>query len=178
MPRRPSRGFAPIARSDARLLILGSLPGQRSLELQQYYGQPRNAFWSILGSLTGVTAAAPYPDRVAGLIAVRIAVWDVVAAAHREGSLDARIERETVRANDFAAFFERHAAIERICFNGATAQALYARHVIPRLPARVAALPFVILPSTSPAHAALRLADKQEIWRRELSRRRRRAAAR
>lgn len=178
MSRRPSRGFAPIAGADARLLILGSLPGQRSLELQQYYGQPRNAFWSILGSLTGVTADAPYPGRVAGLIAVRIAVWDVVAAAHRAGSLDARIERETVKVNDFPTFFEQHAAIERICFNGATAQALYARHVIPRLPAHLAELPFTILPSTSPAHAALRPAAKQRVWKRELSRRTPREAAR
>ncbi len=178
MPRQPSRGFAPIAGPDARLLILGSLPGQRSLELQQYYGQPRNAFWSIVGSITGVAADAPYADRVAGLVASRIAVWDVIAAAHREGSLDSRIERKTVRANDFATFFERHSTIERICFNGTTAHALYARHVIPRLPARMAALPFVVLPSTSPAHAALRPAAKQQFWQRELSRRTPRVATR
>jgi double-stranded uracil-DNA glycosylase len=178
MPRRPSRGFAPIAAADAQLLILGSLPGQRSLELQQYYGQPRNAFWSIVGTLTGVAADASYAERVAGLIASRIAVWDVVAAARREGSLDSRIERNTVRANDFAAFFKRHAGVERICFNGATAKALYARHVIPRLPAHLTALPSAVLPSTSPAHAALSAAAKQQVWLRELSRRTPRLAAR
>ena len=178
MPRQPSRGFAPIAAAGARWLILGSLPGQRSLELQQYYGQPRNAFWSILGAITGVAAEAPYAQRVAGLITSNIAVWDVVAAARREGSLDSRIERETVEPNDFVAFFERHSSIERICFNGATAQALYARHVIPRLSAHLAALPVAVLPSTSPAHAALSVAAKQRIWLREISRRTPGAAAR
>lgn len=164
MSRRRSTGFEPIAAADARLLILGSLPGQRSLELQQYYGQPRNAFWSILAVITGVAADASYEARTAGLIAARIAVWDVIAAARREGSLDSRIERESVRVNDFGSFFARHPLIERVLFNGKTAEALYRRRVLPVLAQRHRAIELLVLPSTSPANAAAPLPARRAAW--------------
>jgi hypoxanthine-DNA glycosylase len=164
MSRAPSTGFEPIAAADARLLILGSLPGQRSLELQQYYGQPRNAFWGILATVTGVAADAAYEARTAGLLAARIALWDVIAAAHREGSLDSRIERDSVRVNDFERFFARHPQIERVLFNGKTAEALYRRRVLPALSARSSALERVVLPSTSPANAAAPVAARRAAW--------------
>lgn len=166
--RVPSTGFEPIAAADARLLILGSLPGQRSLELQQYYGQPRNAFWSILAAVTGVAADAEYAARSAGLIAARIAVWDVIASANREGSLDSRIERESVRVNDFASFFRRHSCIERVLFNGKTAEALYRRHVLPVLNGRERTIELIPLPSTSPANAAAPLPARRAAWERGL----------
>ena len=168
MSRRPSTGFEPIAGADARLLILGSLPGQRSLELQQYYGQPRNAFWSILAAITGVAAEASYEARTAGLIAARVAVWDVIAAAHRQGSLDSRIERDSVQVNDFEGFFARQPLIERVLFNGKTAEALYRRHVLPALAARPKALELIVLPSTSPANAAVPLAARRTAWERAI----------
>jgi hypoxanthine-DNA glycosylase len=159
-----SQGFAPIARHDARVLVLGSLPGQRSLQLAQYYGQPQNAFWRILADLTGVPAEADYAARVAGVLEQRIAVWDVVASAVRPGSLDADIDRRSVVANDFHAFFAVHARIERICCNGATAAALYRRLVLPQLASSLQRLPLRVLPSTSPAHASLSLAAKRSQW--------------
>lgn len=164
MSRRPSTGFEPIAAADARLLILGSLPGQRSLELRQYYGQPRNAFWSILATVTGISADAPYAARTAGLIAARIAVWDVIAAAHREGSLDSRIELQSVRVNAFEDFFDRHSRIERVIFNGKTAEALYRRRVLPALTERHRAIELFVLPSTSPANAAAPLRERRAAW--------------
>ncbi len=157
-------GFAPRARADARVLILGSLPGRRSLELRQYYGAPQNAFWRILAAVTGVPAEADYEARVAGLIAQRIALWDVIASAHRAGSLDAHIDRRGLVVNDFAAFFARHRRIERICCNGAVAFSLYRRLVLPTLDAEARSLPVVVLPSTSPAHAAMQLAEKRRRW--------------
>jgi TDG/mug DNA glycosylase family protein len=153
------RGFPPIARPDARLLILGSLPGRASLAAGQYYAHPRNAFWPILGVLFGFDPAAPYEARVAALLRARVAVWDVCAAAVRPGSLDAAIAPASVRPNDFAAFFGAHRKIVRVAFNGAVAATLYRRHGLPEGGREI-----VRLPSTSPAHASLDLAAKRRAW--------------
>ena len=161
---RPSHGFAPLARADARLLILGTLPGQASLAARRYYAHPRNAFWPILSLFLGLDASAPYATRVAALLDARIAVWDVCAAAARAGSLDSALERPSVQANDFAAFFAVHRAIDRVAFNGATACALYRRHVVPILPVEFVGIEQICLPSTSPAHARMARIEKQRLW--------------
>lgn len=159
-----ARSFAPVADPQARILVLGSLPGVRSLQLQQYYGLPRNAFWRIVATVTGVPADADYRARLEGLLQRGIALWDVIASARRPGSLDSAIERDGLVVNDFAAFFAAHPRIERVCCNGATAATLYQRWVVPTLPPAFAALPLLRLPSTSPAHAALSFEAKQAHW--------------
>ncbi len=154
-----------MARSDARLLVLGSLPGAESLRQQRYYAHPRNAFWPIMAELCGFASDAPYDDRCEGLIAQGIALWDVCAAAKRAGSLDAAIEAP--RANDFAGFLTGCPGISRVCFNGRTAEALWRRLVAPGLGR--ADLALTPLPSTSPAHAGMGFKDKREAWRAALT---------
>jgi len=166
---RRSAGFAPLARRDARLLILGTLPGQASLAAQRYYAHPHNAFWPILAAQLGFDAAAPYEGRVAALLAAHIAVWDVCGAATRAGSLDSALERRSIQPNDFSAFFADHGRVARVAFNGATACNLYRRLVVPTLPPEWAALPQICLPSTSPAHARMTRAEKQRQWAATLS---------
>ena len=160
-----SHGFPPIARRDARVLVLGSLPGQESLRRRQYYAQPRNAFWAIMGELFGAGPELPYRERVARLRAAGVAVWDVCARAYRAGSLDASIVAASVEVNDFAAFFRRHRRLRLVCLNGRTAEALYRRRVLPGLGDGARALPLASLPSTSPAHAARPFAAKLAAWR-------------
>src|SRR5687768_14083293 len=96
--------FPPVERRDARLVILGSLPGRKSLALQQYYAHPQNAFWKIIAQVFAAEWPLPYTRKLKILTANRIALWDVLAAATRPGSLDSSIVRATARANDFAAF--------------------------------------------------------------------------
>lgn len=160
-----SVGFPPIARADARLLILGSLPGAESLRRRQYYAQPRNHFWRIMGTLYGASPDLPYEERAALLVANGIALWDVCAAAFRAGSLDASIEPETIEVNDFASFYAAHPRIARVCCNGTTSAELYRRRVLPTLPPPWQQLGPVRLPSTSPAHAAMSFEQKLERWR-------------
>ena len=160
-----SRGFPPIAAPDARLLILGSLPGQASLAARQYYAQPQNAFWRIMGELCGAGLDVSYDERAERLRASRVALWDVCQSAARRGSLDSAIDLATVVPNDFASFLRIHPRIEWICANGATAHRLYRRLVQPGLPADAQALPLYLLPSTSPAHASLSYAQKLQRWR-------------
>jgi hypoxanthine-DNA glycosylase len=159
-----SHGFAPVARPDARVLVLGSLPGQASLRAQQYYAQPRNDFWKIMGALVGASSERAYAERLQALKVHRIALWDVCASAQRPGSLDASIRHATVVANDFATFFRTHPKIRLICFNGRKAADLYRRFVLPGLPTPLQAVRCEALPSTSPAHAAMRFEQKLAKW--------------
>ena len=160
-----SVGFPPIARADARLLILGSLPGAESLRRRQYYAQPRNHFWRIAGELYGARPELAYEERAAALLENGVALWDVCAAAFRVGSLDASIEPATIEVNDFAAFFAAHPRIAHVACNGTTAAELYRRRVLPGLPAPWRELAPVRLPSTSPAHAAMSFEQKLARWR-------------
>ena len=159
-----SNGFPPIAERNARVLILGSLPGQTSLRLQQYYGQPQNAFWKIMGRLFDAEPGLPYSERTRRLIAHRVALWDVCAAARRPGSLDASILHSSVVPNDFAAFLASHPHIRLVCFNGAKAAELYRRTVHPHLRDTIRPIRYVALPSTSPAHASMTFEEKLARW--------------
>lgn len=169
MRQQSSRGFPPVAGEDARILVCGSLPGQTSLALRQYYGLPRNAFWQIVGEVLGFDPALDYAARTAALVARRVALWDVCEAAVRPGSLDAGIRRETIVVNDFAPFLRAHPELERLCFNGGAAFELYERRVLPGLPRELQALERIRLPSTSPAHAGMPRAEKLARWRAALS---------
>jgi len=144
------------------VLILGSMPGKASLTAQQYYAHPRNAFWRIMGDLVGAGPALSYAERLQKLGEAGVALWDVIAACERPGSLDADIVNESVRGNDFAGFFAVHRSITRVFFNGATAELYFRRHVLPGLAGW--SLPTRRLPSTSPAHATLSYEAKLAAW--------------
>lgn len=157
-------GFPPLAREDACLLILGSMPGKRSLAEQRYYAHPQNAFWKITGELFQFDAQAPYHLRTNSLKDSGVALWDVMAACSRESSLDSDIVESTIVANDFNRFFTGHPEIKAVFFNGLKAAQAYRKFVQPRLrPASV--LPTSRLPSSSPAHASMTFAKKLEAWR-------------
>lgn len=140
------------------------MPGRASLEQQQYYAQPQNAFWPIMGEICGAGPDLAYVDRLQALEEHRIALWDVLASCHRPGSLDSAIRLRDAVANDFVGFLASHVGITRICFNGAKALELYCRLVLPALVNPAHDLPRLKLPSTSPAHAGMSRADKLRAW--------------
>ncbi len=157
-------GFPPLAAPYARVLVLGTMPGARSLAEDAYYAHPRNAFWRIMGALFGFDPGLAYPARVAALTGAGVAVWDVLRACKRQGSLDTAIDEGTVVANDFAAFLAGQPGLGRIVFNGGHAARLFRRHALPGLDA--ARLPERLqLPSTSPTNARLSFAAKLDAWR-------------
>jgi len=164
----PDIGFSYIARPDARVLVLGSMPGRKSLALQQYYGHAQNSFWPIMAELFGFSAELDYETRLNCVLDQQIALWDVAHQCVRPGSLDQAIEMETVVANDFATFFVDHPDVDSIFFNGRKAQQLYQR-LIMRAEDRcqtisVPALNVHLLPSTSPAHASISRQQKLDQW--------------
>jgi double-stranded uracil-DNA glycosylase len=154
-------GLAAIAQRDARLLILGSMPGAKSLQQQQYYAHPRNAFWPLMASILGFDPELSYADRLQAMQQRHVALWDVIGYCQRQGSLDSAISAE--QANDFGLFFKQHSKINAIAFNGGKAWQSFRRHVIGKqpLPEGLQLLP---LPSTSPAHASLSFSDKLMQW--------------
>jgi hypoxanthine-DNA glycosylase len=147
-----------VAGANARVLILGSLPGVQSLRRGQYYGHPRNDFWRLAGAVIGADLAAlPYDARLAALGEARIALWDVVASAERRGSLDAAI-RDPAHA-DLAALVAALPALRAVAFNGRTAASLGRR--------QLAAVPGPVLldlPSSSPAYAGMPFETKRQRW--------------
>jgi len=158
-----SDGFPPIARADATILILGSLPGQRSIDAGQHYAHPQNVFWKIMCSHYGIDGN--YEERCARLIEHRIALWDVLASSVRPGSLDASIQTDTATVNDFAQFLVTHASIRLIAFNGQKAEQLFTKFV--RMDDENDPLQHIeskVLPSTSPAYAAMTFSGKLSAW--------------
>lgn len=157
-------GFPPLARADARVLILGSMPSRESLARQRYYAHPHNAFWPIMARLLDMTSEE-YTQRAAAVTARGIAIWDVLNTCIRTTSLDADIDDDSIVTNDFHGFLCAHPDIRRVFFNGAKAETVYRKSVLPGLAEHQAEIPLQRLPSTSPAHASMTLAQKTEAWR-------------
>lgn len=154
--------FEPVYREDAQILILGSMPGVASLAAGQYYAHPRNAFWPIMGALFDAGPELPYPERLARLLDARIALWDVIGRCQRVGSLDSAIATDSIEANDLPGLFAACPGLTHVFFNGSAAEAAFRKHIGPACTRKD--LTLVRLPSTSPAHAALGLADKLAVW--------------
>lgn len=156
-----SQGFTPVVRPDARILILGSMPGVASLKAAEYYAFPRNAFWKIMGELFAASPQLDYPSRLQKLKNNHIALWDVIGTCHRPGSLDSAISNDGMITNDFNGFFKQHGHISQVYFNGQKAADLFKLKVMPSL---IGEYSYTTLPSTSPANAAKHYADKLAAW--------------
>jgi hypoxanthine-DNA glycosylase len=157
----PSAGFPPVARGDARVLVLGSLPGARSIDEQQYYAHPQNAFWPIMHELFGI--GGDYASRCDQLRKHRVALWDVLRSSVRRGSMDADIQLGSAVANDFCGFLAEHTDIRLIAFNGKKAEQLFMRLVT--LGEMASDIVLLGLPSTSPAYASMTFSGKLAAWR-------------
>jgi hypoxanthine-DNA glycosylase len=154
----PKRSFPPIVDAQARVLILGTLPGEESLRRGEYYAHPRNLFWPIIFAVFGEPPTLTYSKRLAFLKAQGIAVWDVCEIGEREASADSTIRME--RPNAIGDLLDRHPLIRTVAFNGTGARRLHDRH-FPRRPE----LTYLSLPSTSPAHARIDFSGKLAHWR-------------
>lgn len=155
------QSFDPIARDDAKVLILGTLPGPESVRLRRYYANPANAFWSIIERLFGI-------DRSSGgrLVERGIALWDVLERAERNGSSDGSIRKRSEKVNDFEVFFREHTSIQAVFFNGRRAERYFRRLALPSLTPevrnRIRCHP--ALPSSSPANTHATREAKAKAW--------------
>jgi hypoxanthine-DNA glycosylase len=151
-------GLPPVIEPGIRLLVLGSLPGEASLTAKRYYAHPRNQFWNLMGAVIGEDLSAfDYETRLATLLKHRIGLWDVIAEAHREGSLDSRIRSHV--GNDLAGFAAGLPHLAAIAFNGGTAARLGLKELGPHAGRHAV----VRLPSSSPAYT-LPFEEKLSAW--------------
>jgi hypoxanthine-DNA glycosylase len=149
-------GLAPVIAADTRILILGSFPGAASLAAQQYYAHPRNQFWSLLSALTSEDMLAlPYAARLDLLRKHHFGLWDVLGECEREGSLDAAIRKPA--ANDFQRLRHLCPELTVVGFNGQASGKFAPRFAAQRYRT-------VVLPSSSPAHAAMSFNKKLQYW--------------
>jgi len=149
--------FPPISNTDASILILGTMPSVQSLAASQYYGNPRNAFWKIIFALYNSPFSTDYEQRKNILLKNRIALWDVLEACVRPGSLDSAIEDEV--PNDFNSFLKTHPNIKHIFFNGQKAAAYFKQYIKLENEYHL-----TTLPSTSPANAGKSFEIKLKEW--------------
>ena len=172
MPPRPRprsahvESFPPQVGAGCVLLLLGTVPSVRSLELRQSYGHAHNLFWPFMGELFGAGPELAYAERIARLHRFGIGIWDVLERCERPGSLDSSIVRASEVANDIPGLLARQASIRAIGLNGGKAQQAFRRHVLPQLSTEQAArVTLLELPSTSPANASIARTVKLERWR-------------
>lgn len=158
------QSFAPVVSPQSRVLVLGSMPGLRSLTAQQYYAHSRNAFWPIMQAVAGIDTAANYPQKLQQLRNSGIALWDVIGSCERAGSLDTAIMPTTVHCNDFNTLFAGYPQLHTLVFNGKSVEQLFRRHALPGIKKDLLPAQQLCLPSTSPANARLGLAEKILAW--------------
>lgn len=154
-------GLPPVVGPAPRVLILGSFPSVASLQAGEYYGNPRNSFWQVMEGVFGVPAALPYHERLEGLKAAGVALWDVLAGCTRKGSSDASIR--DARANDIPGLLRDHQTVRTVALNGRAA-GQWLRRVHPAV-WEMEGVVVLAFPSTSPANARLSVEEKVALWR-------------
>ncbi|HSH97988.1 MAG: DNA-deoxyinosine glycosylase [Methylophilaceae bacterium] len=160
--------FGYVANTEAKVLILGSMPGKVSLAKQQYYGHAQNLFWPFMNEILGIDPTLAYEQKLALLQNNGIALWDVMQECERHSSLDSDILEHSIKPNDFNDFFLRYPAIRHIFFNGTKAELSFRKYVLPANN-HLEYLQLIKLPSTSPANASISRMKKLEEWRKVIS---------
>jgi double-stranded uracil-DNA glycosylase len=157
--------FPPQVGERCRVLVLGTVPSRRSLELRESYGHRQNLFWPFMGELFDAGPALPYAQRIACLHARGIGIWDVYEQVERPGSLDASIVRASEVPNAIPDLLRRHPTIRAIALNGGKAAEGFRRHIAPAIAEqRIEGIDILALPSTSPANASIARDEKFRRW--------------
>lgn len=152
-----SYSFPPVANKNAKILILGTMPGKKSLKMQEYYANNYNAFWKIIFNLLNFDYTENYETKKKLLENNKIALWDSLQFCCRNGSADANIKDEI--PNDFKMFFEQHQTIKTVFFNGNATMKYYKKYI-----GFNETLNYHLLPSTSPANARMSFEEKLKKW--------------
>ncbi|MGV0965537.1 DNA-deoxyinosine glycosylase [Empedobacter falsenii] len=152
------QSFTAIISEQPKILILGSLPGDLSLEVNQYYGHPRNRFWKMIFEIFETEFSEDYEVRKQLILQNKLALWDVVHSAYRKGSMD--VDMKNVSPNQIDELLNKHPTIEKIIFNGKKAEQLFWKYFDEKT-----SIEYISLPSTSPANAQFSYERLIEFWK-------------
>lgn len=154
------KSFSPIINHQSKILILGSMPGVKSLEKQQYYAHPQNRFWKLIGLLCNYNNLSDleYDNKLNILLNNKLALWDVIKSCERKGSMDSDILNES--PNNFDLLLKKYPNIEKICFNGNKAYTSFKKY----FPEFLLNYNYFVLPSTSPANARFHIENLYDSW--------------
>jgi double-stranded uracil-DNA glycosylase len=157
--------FPPQIGDDCRVLILGTVPSIRSLELHQSYAHAQNFFWPLMGEMFNAGPELPYAERIARLHRHGVGIWDVLKHCERPGSLDSSIVPSSEVPNDIPDLLRRQSSIRAIALNGGKAQQAFKRHLLPQMDQSLRdRITLLMLPSTSPANASIPREEKRRRW--------------
>nr|WP_040982083.1 DNA-deoxyinosine glycosylase [Oceanobacillus jeddahense] len=156
------QSFAPVIGNKPKVLIVGSMPGKKSLEEQEYYGNPRNHFWSIMYHILNENAVETYSEKIHIIKKHHLALWDTIGYCYREGSLDMHIEEE--EPNDIPGLLKKYPSIQLVACNGTKAYQMFQKFISPRMQQEI---DVIKLPSTSPIPGKYNktFEEKIEAWR-------------
>ena len=152
--------FEPLIYENSNILILGSIPGEKSLQMKEYYAHPRNQFWKLLAAIYDEEVPIDYSDKLLFLKSHHIAVWDTIDNCTRKGSLYSNIQGETL--NSIQQLLEDYPNIKHIFLNGSKAFELFKK----QLKDHPVDIPYSRLDSSSPAYTKsfdLKLKGWEEI---------------
>ncbi len=155
------KAFPPIVDDSSKIMILGTMPGEKSLLLQEYYGNRGNQFWKIIFEMFGRPLSHNYEEKIMLLKEKGIALWDVLQFCEREGSLDSNIKNEL--PNDFDRFYRKYQNIKVVFFSSKNAALYYDKYV-----GRKEGITYIILPSPSGANATKSYAEKLKEWKEKI----------
>jgi hypoxanthine-DNA glycosylase len=156
------KSFTAKSKKDPIILVLGSIPGVTSLNAQQYYAHPRNAFWPIMADFFSFDVNEDYDVRLAALLVSGVALWDVIGQAERQGSLDSAIRSKSQIVNPIDKFVRANESIQAILLNGGKAATSFKNEF--KQSEILRSVNQHQLPSTSPAYAAMPVHKKMEQW--------------
>lgn len=151
------RGFSPVYDKNSKLLVLGSFPSVKSRQTEFYYGNRQNRFWRVMCSHFGESVPETTEGKREFLLKNKIALWDVVTECEIEGSKDDTIKN--YRVADINSLLQ-NSSVGFIILNGGTAYRIFEANY------KEVGLPYVKLPSTSPANTRF----NEEEWHDAISR--------
>jgi hypoxanthine-DNA glycosylase len=155
--KRLDHPFDAIVDENSKVLILGSFPSIKSFEDNFYYAHSRNLFWPIMETIFNVTLTTNDEKRTFAL-EQGIAMWDTYGSLRREEGNSSDANLKDLVPNDFHAFFKQYPNIKHIFFTGRKAMDGYKKHF------KDINIPTTLLPSTSPAHAAMKRDEKERHY--------------
>ncbi len=134
----------PIYDTNSEILILGSMPSEKSREQGFYYAHPQNRFWPTLERVFN----EKIDDKKRFLLDKHIALWDILKVCDINKSSDSSIKKE--KPNNIKKII-KESNIKVIFTTGKTAYKYYQKYFKDKIH-----LDVICLNSTSPANCQIK----------------------